>query len=726
MIRELFLRDLSLWAVVWQSILFAFIGLVGSFLLRRRPARASQVLLLALIAAVTVPAMGVLVKHFELGLFVAEPIQSEVEMPHEFVPTVYETSEATSHHADIANEIHERAEGPVLVEAGSARAHIPWRLIVLYGWMTATLILLGRLSVDVVNGILLLRRAQSRVSGHIERAADSARARLGITKTLQIRSSKDMSSPVIWCWSPIPVLLVPTDLDDGLDWVSVICHELAHWRRRDHISGLVAELIVCILPWNPLLWWSKKRMVRFSEQACDDWVVAGGQSVEDYAQSLLNFRPQKQMAFVPAVVSSKKTLAGRVRRIVEERCKSPDIGLRWSLTAAAIAGCIAVGIAFAQTRPPRSTGTVKTKISQSAVIEQPASAMIIKGHVLDSDNKPAFARVIALPNTSYGAEIRTNNKEGYFELSWSPTWLDEGQPIYLIAKSGHYTPTGGTRKDEAAIVEVTDLTQPVDPAKPADTEQGPNPDLAKEFHDIYRLDEQELIKFIKPPFVLGRQEYLLTTPHYPSFALQHPGHHYGFRWDNELKMYSSFSARQLSWVLYFVLGIPEYDFNLPKELKVDLLGDWIVRAGLPIAQQLKALEEIIYAETNRAIRFEKRTIEREVIVAKGRYEFKPHPSGNYPNYIPLWDGRLQSSEYTVDSLERLFGDIEFQIKMEIVDETEPAEIATIRFKWVKRDPEPTGDKLSALLDDLAKTTSLQFKIERRPAQIWFVTEIKEN
>ncbi|MGB2864762.1 MAG: hypothetical protein WBC05_15655, partial [Sedimentisphaerales bacterium] len=565
---------------------------------------------------------------------------------------------------------------------------------------------------------------------------------------------------------------------------------------------------------------------RFSEQACDDWVVAGGQSREDYAQSLLNFRPQKQVAFVPAVVSSKKTLAGRIRRIVEERCKSPYIGLRWSLTAAVIAGCVAVGIAFAQTRPPRPTGTVKTKVGQSAVIEQPASAMIIKGHVLDSDNKPAFARVIALPNTSYGAEIRLNNKEGYFELSWSPTWLDEGQPIYLIAKSGHYTPTGGTRKDEAAIVEVTDLTQPVticleparlslegkvvdpngqrlakysarlslltkfkcrapifettvgvprvrifspvpygpkykltiqadgfqtkrvtvdatdrskevidlgtvtlqpqDPTKPVVAEQSPNPDLAKEFHDIYRLDEQELIKFIKPPFVLGRQEYLLTTPRYSSFALQHPGHHYGFRWDNELKMYSSFSARRLSWVLYFVLGIPEYDFNLPKELKVDLPGDWIVRTGLPVAQQLKALEEIIYAETNRAIRFEERTIEREVIVASGRYEFKPHPSGNYPNYIPLWDGRLQTAEYTVDSLEGLFANIEREIKMKIVDETEPAEIATIRYKWVKRDPEPAGDKLSVLLDDLAKTTSLQFKVERRPAQIWFVTEIKAN
>ena len=818
MIHELFLRDMSFWSVIWQSILFAVIGLAGSFFLRRRPARASQVLLLALIAAVTVPAMGVLVKHFELGVFVAGPIQSEVEMPHEFVPTVYETSVAMPPPADIVNEIRAGTEGPVLVQAGSARTHIPWRLIMLYGWMAAALILLGRLLVAVVSGVYLLRRAQSRVSGHIERAADSARARLGITKAIQIRSSVDVRSPVIWCWSPIPVLLVPTDVDDGLDWVGVISHELAHWRRCDHISGLIAELIVCILPWNPLLWWSKKRMVRFGEQACDDWVVAGGHSVEDYAQSLLNFRPQKQIAFVPAVVSSKKTLAGRIRRIVEERCSSPHSGVCWSLAVAAIAGCIAVGIAFAQTRPSKPVGTVKTKVGQSAVIEQPAfPTMMIKGRIVDPNNEPAYlASVFALPVTSFGAQA---DKEGYFELPWSPTWIEEGQPICFIAT--------GRRRKLGAVVEVSDPTSPVtirlepafsldgkvidpngqritkcravlslptefkcqtpiiadevwttrarifspvpyglkykltiqaegyqtkhiavdatdrskevidvgtitlkpqDPTKPVIAELAPSPDLAKEFHKIYRLEAGEVIKFIKPPFVLGRQEYLITTPA-PLGLQSRGGWQTGFHWDGELKMFSGYgtACTGLSKVLWLVLGLQEYDYEIPKGLGIRLpYGDWIVRHELPMAEQLKALEEILHAEFNRSIHFENRTVEREVIVAGGRYQFKPHPSGNYPNYIPLWNGRLQTSERTVDSLALLFGNIEFEIKMKIVDQTEPIENTTIRFAWVKRDPEPTTGKLSVLLDDLAKTTSLQFKVERRPAKIWFVTETKPN
>jgi hypothetical protein len=79
MIRTLFLENLSLWSCVWQSTLLIVIGLIAGILLRHRPARAFQVLLLAMVAAVIVPAMSVAVKHFELGVFVAEPIAFQSE-----------------------------------------------------------------------------------------------------------------------------------------------------------------------------------------------------------------------------------------------------------------------------------------------------------------------------------------------------------------------------------------------------------------------------------------------------------------------------------------------------------------------------------------------------------------------------------------------------------------------------------------------------------------------
>jgi len=348
MIHELFLEDLSLWGCVWQSILFAAIGLAGSFLLRCRPARASQVLFIAIIAAVILPTMSMLVRHFELGLLVEEPKvlpSFNIVMPAE-TPEILPAPE-------IRPVVFTVQKDFALTDSGSEAVRIPWDLIALYVWMAATLILLGRLFVALISGIRLLRRAQSDRCEHIRLAADSARARLGITRDLKIRSSKNVRSPMIWCWSHTPVLLVPGNSDSRIDWVDVICHELAHWKRWDHISGLIAELVVCILPWNPLLWWSKRRMVRLSEQACDDWVLAGGRTGTDYAQSLLNLSPELQMAFLPTVIGKEKPMKKRIYRIVKEKCGIPQVGTRWALTVTLVAACVTVGVALAQRRPAR-------------------------------------------------------------------------------------------------------------------------------------------------------------------------------------------------------------------------------------------------------------------------------------------------------------------------------------------------------------------------------------
>jgi hypothetical protein len=70
----IFSAESFFWSCLWQSTIFLVAGLLGSFLLRHRSARAHRVLFLAMIASVIVPAASLLVKHYELGFFVAEPI----------------------------------------------------------------------------------------------------------------------------------------------------------------------------------------------------------------------------------------------------------------------------------------------------------------------------------------------------------------------------------------------------------------------------------------------------------------------------------------------------------------------------------------------------------------------------------------------------------------------------------------------------------------------------
>jgi beta-lactamase regulating signal transducer with metallopeptidase domain len=827
MTGDIFSAESFFWSCLWQSTIFLVSGLLGSFVLRRHSARSHRVLFLAMMAAVIVPAASILVKHYELGMFIAKP--TVIQPPGEF----HIIHEATG---IIPDESIEHSPASINMDlrpatTGSDASKFPWHSVLLYAWIAVSLILAVRLIVTFVLGARLLRRAMPLNCVKIEQAIDQAKTKLGISKQVKFYTSTKISSPVIWCWRGKPVLLIPSaagQLDNGIDWAGVLCHELAHYKRRDHVAGLLAELMVCLLPWQPLLWLAKSRLISLSEQACDDWVVVSGQSGTDYSESLLNLTPEGQMAFVPAVVTSRKGLADRVRRILKDSCGNPRTGAAWALASSIIAICLAAAIAFAQTKPAGLTGTVKTKPGKSAVIEEPTfPTTTIKGRILDPNNEPAYgARIVALPVTSWGyyIEPRGRNKEGYFELPWSPTWIEKGQSIYLVATCNYKKANLGAfveindlkspvtvRLEPAAnlvmkvvdpndqrvakyraylsvpiktmckapifeatvfgipyefiifstipygqkykltiraydyqtkelTVDATDRSkevfdlgtitlQPLNPNRPVIAEQGANPDLAKEFHDIYRLNEEEILKFIESPFVLGRQEYMLATTHsYASFALEHRGYQYGFHWDSGLKAYSAYdtNSAKLWSVLRLILDIPAYEFSLPEELNVHVpYGDWIVRYKLPMAEQLRALEEILQAELKRSIPFEKRTVEQDVIVASGRYKFKPHPSGNYPDYIPLWDGRYETAVYTASSLKELFDGLEWELKMKIVDETEPVENAKIWYRWIKLDPEPTEDKLNVLLDYLTKTTSLRFKVERRPRQIWFATEEKK-
>lgn len=142
MMRESLLQDLSLWSCLCQSMSFITLGLVASYLLRRRPSRAYQVLLFAMMAAVIVPLMSAVVKHFDLGVFTARATES--------LGSPMEGPEAISLAGtnDLAGIAIPDAVSPAGINSGPAeiavaRHSISWRAVVVYGWMIATLALVG-------------------------------------------------------------------------------------------------------------------------------------------------------------------------------------------------------------------------------------------------------------------------------------------------------------------------------------------------------------------------------------------------------------------------------------------------------------------------------------------------------------------------------------------------------------------------------------------------------
>jgi beta-lactamase regulating signal transducer with metallopeptidase domain/Leucine-rich repeat (LRR) protein len=305
-----------------------------------------------MIAAVILPALSGAVKQLKWGVLAVPPRVVEPESVALTGGGETATQEPTVTGSATRKVIvlPEEAGAVATSEAGGTDP----AKVLLSAWVVTSSILVMRLGTRLALGYGLVREAGPMWSGPITDVIGRTKAKMHIKRGVTLRCSARIRSPMIWCWDRRPILLVPANAcrnDAPLGWPSIVCHELAHWKRLDHVSGLFAELMVCALPWQPLSWLSRRQLVRLSEEACDDWVLACGQPGPDYAETLLGLVSQRKAVFAPTVVRSKRDLRARIQRILGERWSDPQAGERWSVTVVLLAACFTIGIAFAQTRP---------------------------------------------------------------------------------------------------------------------------------------------------------------------------------------------------------------------------------------------------------------------------------------------------------------------------------------------------------------------------------------
>lgn len=108
-----------------------------------------------------------------------------------------------------------------------------------------------------------------------------------------VKTLSGLASPILWCLGR-PKLLWPTGLEETLDASatrSLLVHELAHLRRRDHWVAWLELAAMLFWWWNPLFWYVRRRLRQSAEMACDAWVVwALPDARRTYAESLVTVR----------------------------------------------------------------------------------------------------------------------------------------------------------------------------------------------------------------------------------------------------------------------------------------------------------------------------------------------------------------------------------------------------------------------------------------------------
>jgi beta-lactamase regulating signal transducer with metallopeptidase domain len=138
---------------------------------------------------------------------------------------------------------------------------------------------------------------------------------------IDVRYSDHLSVPVV-CGVLRPSILVPADASSWTEarWRLVLQHELAHVRRHDTASQLLAQIVLIAFWFDPLLSLAVRSMRREREHACDDLVLGTGVAPWDYAHELIEVARGAQR--VPAMLAGlampgASGLADRIRAILD-------------------------------------------------------------------------------------------------------------------------------------------------------------------------------------------------------------------------------------------------------------------------------------------------------------------------------------------------------------------------------------------------------------------------
>lgn len=142
----------------------------------------------------------------------------------------------------------------------------------------------------------------------------------GITQVVQIVQSGIVKVPMV-VGHLKPLILVPIGLINGLsekEVEAIICHELAHIKRRDYLVNILQSLMEIVFFFNPAVLWVSKLIREERESCCDDMTISSTHDKVNYISALIScqeFQPGNP-EYAMAISGKNDQLVQRVKRMV--------------------------------------------------------------------------------------------------------------------------------------------------------------------------------------------------------------------------------------------------------------------------------------------------------------------------------------------------------------------------------------------------------------------------
>jgi len=149
----------------------------------------------------------------------------------------------------------------------------------------------------------------------------------------------------------------------------VLLHELAHIRRGDLATHLLARLALSLHWWNPLAWYAWRAFVKERERATDDLVLAAGERASDYAGHLLeiarSFQPEPATAAAALAMARRSELEGRLVAILDAGVNRRPAGRRAAVIAALAAVTLAAPFAAVEAQDTSTPPNVNFRVTST-------------------------------------------------------------------------------------------------------------------------------------------------------------------------------------------------------------------------------------------------------------------------------------------------------------------------------------------------------------------------
>lgn len=388
----------SFWEIVASNSLMVAALALGVALLGRvwkNPAAMHLLWLLVLLKLVTPPILTVPIGWLARPTVVASveprktefiPFQAAATPPQHVVEKVA-TVEPSAGQPAARSETAPLENSPIEPASPAAEPwNVPWQTVLGCTWAAGIALFASWQAWRIVRFRQLLQAAQP-ASSDVHQMAGQIAKRLGLHRVPEIRMLPLRMSPLVWCIGGTPRVYLPVELFERLDadaQATILAHELAHIRRKDHWVRLLELSVTTLFWWHPVVWWASRQLQELEEQCCDGLVLgAASDNAKTYATALLDtldFLSDRSVV-APLGATATKSPVVLARRIAMLKNHTPGMRLtsvRLILLAAVVAVPMLVAFAAESPKPDDSPRSDEPKSAENPAIQIRAVNKLVK------------------------------------------------------------------------------------------------------------------------------------------------------------------------------------------------------------------------------------------------------------------------------------------------------------------------------------------------------------